>query len=335
VKALMEHPELKHSHDLLFRRFMIAPELMADLLKNYLENLADQRMVELLDLTRLKCENPVTVNDLLVEFRGDVRFSTSFKGSKRKSNVFVLLEHQSTQDPDFQFRGLEYIVQKYKEFRESTKGREKFPFPLVVILYHGATPWTHLPKMDELIESVPGMPTGLLNYPLILIDISELRPEQFRGHPVLQVLLELLQLASKNRLVAEFERVIERLKSVRKDPRIKYWLTSISRYALAVAKVGKEQIANAFSKIVNKKEAYKMVMTTAEELLVQGRTEGRVEGETVAWRKAVLLALGTKFGSIPKGVEKAILSKNDPIVLESLAVRVDHCKSVKEFAEGL
>jgi len=232
-------------------------------------------------------------------------------------------------------RGLEYIVQKYKEFRENTKGREKFPFPLVVILYHGATPWTHVPKMDELIESVPGMPTGLLSYPLILIDISELRPEQFKGHPVLQVLLELLQLASKNRLVAEFERVIERLKSVRKDPRIKYWLKSISRYVIAVAKIGKEQVAKAFSAIVNKKEAYEMVMTTAEELLVMGEAQGIVKGEIIAWRKAVLLALRTKFGSVPKGIEKAILSKNDPIVLESLAVRVDQCSSLKEFAEGL
>jgi hypothetical protein len=70
-----------------------------------------------------------------------------------------------------------------------------------------------------------------------------------------------------------------------------------------------------------------MVMTTAEKLLV--------EGETKAWRKAVLLALRSRFGNVTAEVETAINQKNDPIVLESLAVRVEHCNSLEEFADGL
>src|SRR5215469_2849349 len=214
----MQHSELTHPHDLLVRRFLVDTELMADLLQHYPQNPADRQMVELLDLKRLVCKDPVTVNEQLVEVRGDLRFSTSFKESDRESNVYLLFEHQSTKDPDFRFRGLDYIVQEYKKFREQTKGQKKFPYPIAVVLYHGTTPWEQVPEMDDLIEIVPGMKTGLLDYLLILVDISPLLRGQFAGHPVLQAVLESLQLGSRRELAENFERVIERLKAVKDDP---------------------------------------------------------------------------------------------------------------------
>ena len=147
----MQHPELAHPHDLLVRCFLTAPELMADLLQYYPQKAADQQVVKLLNLKHLECKSPVTVDERLIERIGDLRYSASFKGSKRLSNVFLLLEHQSEIDPDFRIRGLDYIIQSYKEFRKTMKGKQKLPYPIVVILYHGKIPWKHLPKMDELI----------------------------------------------------------------------------------------------------------------------------------------------------------------------------------------
>ena len=59
----MQNPELAHPHDLLVRRFLTDPEFMADLLRYYPQNPAEQRMVALLDLERLVCKDPVTVKD--------------------------------------------------------------------------------------------------------------------------------------------------------------------------------------------------------------------------------------------------------------------------------
>jgi len=323
----MEHPEIKHPHDLLARHFLCNPEWMAELLQLYLKNLDDQQIIALLDLTRLVCRNPVTVSDRLVESRGDLQFTTAFKGGDRAASVYLFFEHQSTKNSNFRLRGLNYITQKYNEFWEITKGQEKFPYPIVIVLYHGTTPWTHVPEMDEMIEFVPGMQTGLLKYTLILIDISPLMQEEFVGHPVLQVVLEMLQLASRGELEAHLDRVMARLKSVSDDPRIYNWLVSFAQYVLSTTTLEREQVATKFSQAINKKEAYDMVMTTAEKLFT--------DGETKAWRKAVLKALRTNFGKIPQDVEEAVLSKNDPIVLESLVERAIDSKTVEEFAEGL
>jgi predicted transposase/invertase (TIGR01784 family) len=327
----MQHPELAHPHDLLVRYILTDPELMADLLQYYPQNIADQQMVKLLDLKRLECKSPVVIDERLVEKIGDLKFSASFKGGKRKSNVFLLFEHQSTIDPDFRLRGLDCIVQSYKEFRRVTKGRQKLPYPVVVVLYHGKIPWKHLPVMDEMIDIAPGVKTGLLEYQLILIDVSELSVEQFRGHPVLQVLLELLQLASKNRLVREFDRIISRLLALKNDPRIKDWLKPFARYAMSVAKIGIEQIIQAFSKILNEKEAYNMAMTTAEELIVKGEARGKIEGK----KETILDVLKGRFGKVPKSIINTVQSYSDLTALQSLSVLAGSCESLDEFAEGL
>ena len=57
----MQNPELAHPHDLLVRRFLTDPELMADLLLFYTQKLADQQAVNLLDLKRLEMQ--VSGND--------------------------------------------------------------------------------------------------------------------------------------------------------------------------------------------------------------------------------------------------------------------------------
>jgi hypothetical protein len=327
----MQHPELSHPHDLLVRRFLFDPELMADLLQYYPQKQADQQMVELLDLKRLECKDPVTVNERLVEVRGDLQFSTSFKDSDRESNVYFLFEHQSSKDPKFRFRGLNRIVQEYKKFLEMTKGREKFPYPIVLVLYHGEVTWEHIPEMDDLIETVPGMKTGLLDYLLILVDISPLKRGDFKGHPVLQVVLELLQLGSKKEVAENFERVMEGLTVVKDDPRMGGWLPSLGLYAMSVDDIETEQVAKAFSKIINKEEAHKMANTTAEKLLVEGEVRGKVQGK----KETILDVLKGRFGSVPKSISDTVNDYSDLVALQSLSVLAGSCKSLDEFADGL
>jgi len=218
--------ELAHPHDRLVRRFLIDIELMTDLLLHYPQNADDQQAIQLLDLKHLVCRSPVTIDKNLIEGRGDLRFATKFKGSNRQSNVFLLLEHQSKIDHRMRLRGLKYIVQEYDQF----DGKGKLPYPVVIILYHGTVPWDRIPTMDEMIDLVPGARTGLLDYHLILIDISKLKRGEFKGHPALCAMLETIQRGSEGILTEEFDRIIGYFVSVKDDHRTKDWLHSIGKY---------------------------------------------------------------------------------------------------------
>jgi predicted transposase/invertase (TIGR01784 family) len=304
---------------------------MADLLAYYPQKIADQKAVGLLDLKHLECKSPVAIDKNLTEGRGDLRFATTFKGSKRQSNVFLLLEHQSAIDHDFRLRGLNYIIQEYNEFRRTHQGKGKLPYPVVVVLYHGKISWKSLPEMDEIIDTVPGAETGLLKYPLILIDLSVIPAEKFAGHPALRALLETLQRTSEGKLVKEFDRITDYFTPIKNDSRTRDWIHSLVRYAMSVGKIGTELIVKAYSKVFNEGEAQKMAQTTAQELLLEGKTEGIAIGKI----EAVLTVLRTRFHKVPKDVEKAVRQMTDPVALDSWTAHAATCKTMDEFAEAL
>jgi predicted transposase/invertase (TIGR01784 family) len=329
--------DLAHPHDHLVRRFLVDTELMADLLAYYPQKIADQKAIGLLDLKHLACKSPVAIDKNLAEGRGDLRFATTFKGSKRQSNVFLLLEHQSAIDHRMRLRGLKYIVQMYDQVDAAHKG--KLPYPVVVVLYHGKISWKHIPEMDDMIDTAPGAETGLLKDPLILIDLSVIPAEKFAGHPALRALLETLQRTSEGKLVKEFDRITDYFTPVKNDLRTRDWIHSLVRYAMSVGKIGTELIVKAYSKVFDEREAQKMAQTTAQELLLEGKTEGIAEGiakgKAESGRNMVLTALRTKFGRIPKDVEKAVLAMSDPIALESLLAQAIQSDTMDEFAEVL
>ncbi|MDR3197705.1 MAG: DUF4351 domain-containing protein, partial [Planctomycetaceae bacterium] len=140
---------------------------------------------------------------------------------------------------------------------------------------------------------------------------------------------------SEGKLITQFEHVAEHFTAIKNDPRTKNWLHSLVRYALAVSKMGKELVVKAFSKILDEKEAEKMATSTMQELITQGKKEGRKEGKTEFGRNAVLNVLRKRFTKIPKRIEAAIQRMNDPIALESLHSYALDCQTLDGFATAL
>ena len=74
-----------------------------------------------------------------------------------------------------------------------------------------------------------------------------------------------------------------------------------------------------------------MAMTTAQELWIGGKAEGKAE----AGRNMVLKALRTKFKKVPKDIERGVLDMSDPIALESLPEQAIQSDTLDEFVEVL
>lgn len=329
---------LSHPHDHIVRFFLKDPELMASLLTHYPQKDTDRKVISLLDLKHLQYKSPVSISKNLVEGIGDLRFATTFKGSCRQSNVFFIFEHQSKKDQRMRLRGLNYIVQAYDQFENEHKGKEKLPYPVVVVLYHGKTPW-NIPEMDEIIDLVPGAETVLLKYPLILIALSVNLPGVVVGHPALRALLEALQLASEGELAANFDRITDYFVNIKDDERVDGWFRAVVRYAQAVDYIDDLLMEKVLSKIFSKRKAQSMKKTSAQILFTEGKKKGKkegiIQGEIRFGSKMVLKALQTKFGKVPNEIKQSIRTITDPGKLLSLVADVCHSETIDEFAATL
>ncbi|MDR2117347.1 MAG: Rpn family recombination-promoting nuclease/putative transposase [Planctomycetaceae bacterium] len=342
--------EIVHPHDLLTRRFLIDNELMASMLEHY----DNTGIVRLLNLGELRCESPVTIDYTLQEVIGDLRFSTRFKNGAL-SKVFLFFEHQSKKIRLFSFDCLRKIVEFYEECAADPQNAltedGMFPYPLVVVLYHGDISWDELLQIKDLIAVPPEVNRYILWFPVILVNLSKIRREKLQGHPALIALFDALQSYSSGDLAESFDRIIKHLVPVKNDPRCYGWANSLTRHFLATTKSDKDAAIKTVSKILNKTEAKKMVISTLEEWYIQGAKEGEIKGEKRGEKRGekkgeikgeikrsilvVLKILNMRFKKVPQSISRAVNSYKDPIVLDSLLELAMTCKSLAEFEKDL
>jgi hypothetical protein len=321
--------ELAHPHDLIVRYFLMDIELFTSLLKHY----GDSGVIRLIDFGSLRCESPTTIDDHLQEVIGDLRFSAKFKAGGY-SKVFFFFEHQSKKVKRFCIRCLRKLVEFYEECEANPKNtirNGKYPYAFVIILYHGKISWNQLLQMGDLVSLPPGADRHYLSFPVVMIDVSRIPRENLKGHPALVALLEMLQSASLGKLPENLDRIVGYFEEVKTDPRVYGWLNSITRYCLAVTKTGTEVVARAISKVLDKQEAEKMVMSTMEELFVQGQTKGKIEGKI----QVILTILNKRFKKVPKSISRSLSAYTDSIALDSLAELALDCETLKEFEHEL
>ncbi|MDR3196676.1 MAG: Rpn family recombination-promoting nuclease/putative transposase [Planctomycetaceae bacterium] len=326
--------ELAHPHDLLTRRFLLDKELMANMLEYY----DNTGIVRLLDLRALRCESPITIDAKLQEVIGDLRFSTKFKNGTH-SKVFLFFEHQSKKIKLYSLHCLRKILEFYEEWAADPKNavaeNGKFPYPLVVVLYHGEIPWNELLQIRDLIAVPQGVDGNVLWFQIIVIDLSKIQRENLQGHPALVALFDTLQSYSEGKLPESLERIIGYFNEVKTDPRTMGWLMSIAHYALAAAKIGKDVIIHEFSKFLDRKGAEDMIMSTMEELYTNGKIEGKLEGKLEGKIEMVLKLLNNRFIKIPESVSRTVHSYTDVVALDSLFERALECKTLEEFEQDL
>ncbi len=313
-----------HPHDVLARHFLSSEDVAADLLRRYL----DPEVAELLDLDRLRCESTGAVDETLSEYIGDLRYSTTFRHSDRRSEVFIFLEHQSKKDRMIGFRLLRYIINEYGKLLDGQGGSgriEAFPYPVAVVLYHGKSRWKDFPRMPDLIQKAPGADPDVLKFPLFLIDLAALPDNAIQGLPALRALLEALRAASAGNLGRRIDSITGELAQAKGDRRAGGWMSALLRYAAEHIKFknAKEFYVRAFGRLFNRKEAENMAMTTAKEFELEGGA------------KMIVTVLSTRFGRVPASVKKAIEACSDFDALDSLAALAATCKNIEEFKRGL
>jgi predicted transposase YdaD len=323
-----------HPHDSLVRNVLADTELVADLLRNYLE----PELVSTLDLNSLKRDAGGTVSPNLSKLEGDLRYSARFKGNGGELRVLLLLEHQSRPDRLMSFRMLDYVCSIYRERVPGLKKGKRFPYPLAVVLHHGESPWKEITPMRKLIDMTPEVEQDILRVPIRLIDVATMSVDELRGHPMVCALLDSLQSASTGALPRRMRVIFSRLHGLGGERRVKQWVTALLRYYSSVRGEVRDSIddfAHILMGVYGKREAETMATTMYEAIHREGRAEGKAEGEIEGQAKSVILILESRFGEVPAGLQKKLLTMRNSARIEEAIKLAATCRSLKEFQKAL
>ena len=297
-------------HDALFKWTFSQPELAAAELRAVLP----RPLVKRLNLDRLTLAEGSFIDKDLQGSQADRLFHVPC--DDRLAFVYVLFEHQSTVDPLMPLRLLAYMVRIWQR-HVANHGSSALPLPVIipVVLHHSDTGWTRATAFHSLLDPrlvvLPEVARLSPSFDFLLDDITRLSDEQLRhralGDLASLVLVVLRDARSPARLLASLARWGEALSAVVRAPDGVRALHAVFRYTSLVAdELSLDQLRAALRSAAPDTE--QVVMTLAEQLIAEGRQEGRQEGQLAERRAWITRILTARFGPVPGRIQESIAS---------------------------
>jgi predicted transposase/invertase (TIGR01784 family) len=136
-------------HDAVFRRILGEPANAA----SQLRAVVPDALVDRLDLDRLTRVAGSFVDATLRWRHSDLLFTVPLHG--RQAFVYVLFEHQSSEDPLMPFRMLRYVVRIWDHYLAEHPEATGLPAVIPLVVHHNRRPWTASPQLLDLLTLDP------------------------------------------------------------------------------------------------------------------------------------------------------------------------------------
>ena len=191
-------------HDEHYKQLFAFPRMVEDLLRGFVAG----DWIDEFDFTTLQKLSAEYVSDERRSRHGDTVWRVRHRSAWL--HVLVLLEFQSTDDPDMALRILEYTALLYRELaRNNALGPDRRRPPVLpVVLYNGAPPWRAARDVAELIAPVgPSLAPYQPSQRYVVLDERHVRDHDVPGPNLMAAVVALEQSGSAE----DLKRVVEAL----------------------------------------------------------------------------------------------------------------------------
>lgn len=304
-----EAAPLHQPHDKLFKStFSNLPEAVG-LLSNHLPAL----LAKQLDFSKLESIPQSFIDEEFKHTESDLLFSIPIKDQENKIQIYILLEHQSTEDSQISLRLLRYMTRIWKRFQDQHANQ---PLPVVfpLVLAQGSKKWKTTTKFKNLFN-LPKPQEGLLlsylpQFEFHLIQLAEIPYPKIKGTPDGILILTALKAQPVKELMSDWlwGRLINEV-----SPNTAIMLI---RYIIDQEDVDKKTLLNRINGI-QKPLIREHTMTVAEQLRQEGYESAKLEVS----RTTLQRLLFRKYGALPEWVIEKI-SIADLTEIESFLERV-------------
>lgn len=290
-------------HDALFKAGFELPEHAAGLFRSALP----RALVDAIAWDTMSLEAGSFIDSELADGHSDLLYTAQLGGAP--AFLYLLLEHQSTNDPEMPLRMLVYMVRIWERFRRehSTPQGTRSPLPpiLPVLVSHAPGGWTAPRRFEDLLEPLPTRYPDLADFvprfSLCVEDLAHLSNADLKAFALAafpKVVLWALRDARGGRgLLQNFDDWADAVVEAWRSPSGGQALGQLVRYFHLVS--DDLQLDEIRAKLRGLDHAAEQVaMTIAEQMRREGAAEGLAEG-LAAGRVQVLTKLLTlKFGIV-------------------------------------
>lgn len=294
-------------HDALFKAGFELPADAAGVFRHALP----AAVVEAIDWSSLEGRSGSFVDHELEKRHSDLLFSATMRG--KQVLLYLLLEHQSTNDADMPWRMLVYLVRIWERFRKDPE-HERDPLPLIlpVVVAHAPEGWTSPRSFHAMFEpdpaTIPELAQLVPNFSLLIEDLHEFTNDDIKrmaleAFPTL-ALWALRDARDGQRFLENLAHWMHAFAELLLGPGGVDALRQLMRY---VSEVSDDlALTELRAKIAQIPAADAAIMTIAEQLKNEGRAEGRAEGRELERRDMLRNLLTMKFGAIPDAFARRI-----------------------------
>ena len=327
---------MAHAHDSMFKAVFEDPACA----REHFELVIPAASRRLMDLTTLELVPGSFVDEALRARHTDLLFRARGRGadgSERERLVYLLFEHQSTDQSLIVFRLLRYMTNIWdRHVATSETETQALPFPpiVAVVLYNGAQRWRAARSFHELMEPLGDMSPKVPQFEMVLTDLGACSDELLQLNTPggrARMMMKHAPRVQGARSLARLGPIIQALATDRTMEHAAWLrrLRQFSQYVWAVAsRIERQQVVDFFARHAGE-DGRKMAMTLRDELRAEGKAEGRVEGQAAL----VLKLISLKFGAPDDATRSRVGQASEP-ELELWAERILTADSLESmFAE--
>jgi predicted transposase/invertase (TIGR01784 family) len=329
------------AHDSFFKSVLSQPEYASQLFRQHLP----EAMAAEIDWSTLKLEPGSYIDEELRETHTDLLFSVR-KGEETVL-FYLLLEHQSSDDPWMAFRIVRYEVRILERHRREHPDQ---PLPIIfpLVVSHAVTGWTSPLWLHDLFQPSPastGIGDGVLNGRYYVEDLAHVTDEELRARAIgamLRISLALLRDARDGEALERHpEEWADAYRAVKSSANGTEAIARVFRYVLILlpdpvqfSRFGanlRKAIPEAEQDLM---EAQNAAQHFRNEGQIQGRIQGRVEGQIEGQIQLIERLLTRRFGTLSSEHQLRLRSAN-ATQLERYGDQLLTAQSIDEvFAES-
>lgn len=245
--------------------------------------------------------------------------------------MYVLFEHQSTNDPLMAFRLLRYLVRIWEAVLVEQPDRQRLPAIIPVVVHHSSSGWTAATDLCSLIDldadTLALARAYVPQFRFVLDDLSRADDATLLGRSLTAVAAAGLMLLSRGRsaanLIDELRRWMDVFGQVAQASSGIEALSALLEYAFRVGDVLPEQLRELALQLGP--AAHEAYMTAAQKLTAESYARGIAEGKA----QLLIRQLGLRFGELPEATRDRVLHAK-PERLDAWAERIITAQSLEE-----